>query len=859
MTYLRESNEIESTSDELFSKIRGQFPSISLGDENAKVTSDPEQARFFNFNFEIDGEDYGNVTISLIDNSILKVIYSRNISEELIPEHKKAWYDFLRSIRQFAARKMLEFEVRDITKDRLTPADYKFIQKYEGDYDNMSDTVVSEGFSKKFGSSKSTYQTLNNTKLIFRHTGKVDEEKLGSRSRNIKEIFVENHRGERFKLEFTNSQAARAMARHVAEGGTTYDDFGDHINQLVEEFSALGKFVKFSRNKTFATEEAEQMKEAGYARFKEIKETFKKIAGSRGYNQYKESWNTDRPIVEDDTPDLSTKFMKNVFEDGLDEVMPIVYRAWQSRQVQEQEHEQSFSEWADTVAEGTWAWPDTDEKIIQVEELFAEPIAVGPDASNIQLVLGDHIGDDSLYDYLYDIFDEMGPDTDAREHVIEWLTDRGEDDLVDRLTSVMQSEDSEESEIDIEMDDEMNIDDALGEGPYDNEPGEWEQRQMEDAWVAGMKKATELATQFANPKNFDMHLATRTSSGPEELQTPEDIEAYTNQFIDDLIPEIRDWAYSDEFHGAFEEDEPEFRAKMAEIIRPALERYAAGEDMLASENLDTLTALAGIQEAPQDETMGSEESEYMEQPISMILEKIANEFSSKTGRHFVVDYPEIYSDGFGSELSIDDSEVIVVVRIDWDDGSGSYEKPSVKAKIKHPNGYQKLFNYRTELNDRTIGKLITDKHVQELQNFIGSQETNESGYDDELNEIGALAGLARGAAGRAAGKAAAGIASSAKKFWKGTPEENQPAKTRYAKKLMKKGMDRIRASAEADKKYESSVNEISQDSKDRYVKKASSEHQMAQTGARNAHDHEKPYWERKARNRKKGISRALKK
>lgn len=52
--------------------------------------------------------------------------------------------------------------------------------------------------------------------------------------------------------------------------------------------------------------------------------------------------------------------------------------------------------------------------------------------------------------------------------------------------------------------------------------------------------------------------------------------------------------------------------------------------------------------------------------------------------------------------------------------------------------------------------------------------------------------------------------------------------------------------------------EISKETKDRYVKRAASEHSMASMAKRNADKKDKPYWDRMERNRRKGISRALK-
>ena len=115
--------EIENIAEELFEKVRDRFSDVSLGDDKAKATQNPEEARFFNFDYTVDGEPHGNVTISIIDEQALKVYFSKNISDELDQEHKQDWYKFLRELREFAKRHLLSFEPRDITRSTLQHRD----------------------------------------------------------------------------------------------------------------------------------------------------------------------------------------------------------------------------------------------------------------------------------------------------------------------------------------------------------------------------------------------------------------------------------------------------------------------------------------------------------------------------------------------------------------------------------------------------------------------------------------------------------------------------------------------------------------------------------------------------------------
>ncbi len=40
-----------AVANDLFAKIRGRFPSVTLGNDAGEVTSNPEEARYFDFDF----------------------------------------------------------------------------------------------------------------------------------------------------------------------------------------------------------------------------------------------------------------------------------------------------------------------------------------------------------------------------------------------------------------------------------------------------------------------------------------------------------------------------------------------------------------------------------------------------------------------------------------------------------------------------------------------------------------------------------------------------------------------------------------------------------------------------------------
>ena len=178
MKKLNESKEIESTASALFDKIRTRFQNVTLGDDSAKSEQDPEKARFFNFTYlSKDGTKFGNVTISLIDETSLKVYYGQNISGEMDSVQRSEWYDFLRNLRMFAKRNMLTFDTRDINKGNLDINDVRQQSKVD-DVATKDDLDLDESYINKL---------LNNFELIIENvlTSTDDSDKI----RALKELF----------------------------------------------------------------------------------------------------------------------------------------------------------------------------------------------------------------------------------------------------------------------------------------------------------------------------------------------------------------------------------------------------------------------------------------------------------------------------------------------------------------------------------------------------------------------------------------------------------------------------------------------------------------------------------------------
>ena len=93
--------------EELFNKIRGRFPSITIGNEKGEVTNEPEQARFFDFDFKEGERELGKVSITLSNESI-SIMYNNDFVTNEDSLTKNSWYNFLKEIRVFAKKRMLK-------------------------------------------------------------------------------------------------------------------------------------------------------------------------------------------------------------------------------------------------------------------------------------------------------------------------------------------------------------------------------------------------------------------------------------------------------------------------------------------------------------------------------------------------------------------------------------------------------------------------------------------------------------------------------------------------------------------------------------------------------------------------------
>jgi len=311
--------DLNKISNELFSKIRGRFKDVTIGDEDATPTNDPMSARFFDFPFAANDKSLGQVSISVSENEIT-VIYSNELVTNEDELTKKSWYDFLKELRQFARKRLLNFDTRNINKSNLNKRDYKFLAQKSGD-NNMNET-------KLYGTSRISYQKIGEARIMIKHTESVNQETATGRTQKIGKIYIESSDGERFRYPFKHLSGARAMARHVSEGGNAYDDFGKHIVGLSEEMAKLRKFKNYMGRSAVMAESLSGYTDIVKERIATVKKTIESLQKPAYYKETFEAF--ESPVLEDVPSDVAENWIDELtikqFNEELADVFPYIYK-----------------------------------------------------------------------------------------------------------------------------------------------------------------------------------------------------------------------------------------------------------------------------------------------------------------------------------------------------------------------------------------------------------------------------------------------------------------------------------------------------------------------------------------------------
>ena len=626
---------------DLFYKIRSRFSGLKLGAETGQITINPSEARFFDFDYMEGEQPLGHVSISLAEPNSMKVYFSTGITESMDGGQKDKWYGFLRELRQFAKRRLMSFDTRDIAKDMLDKRDYEFLSQTSKEKQNLQPTVGESIMSESamYGSRTMSYQKLMDTRLIIKHSKAVmDDMQPGARTRNISALFVENQDGERFKYPFIHLAGARAMQRHVANGGLPYDDIGKSIIQMSEELAQLKSFSNYVVRNDLMNSDTNGIVEKGQARLEGLREQIKALSKQSHYEAYKENFQAQdqAEVPEEVVEDFVEKFTIKNFKEDIKSVFPVLYRLMQEEnnigyddivamtQEEVTEEEQSieaydpfakFEQWAMQLGEeSAITSQDSEEQaqaVKELQELVGEHFPAGVDGTNAIESLKGIIEDPQLYKQIKDQAKE-DPDGCVRPLVKKWLEDNAPEvvdqldfgDMVDEPAAAQggdQTAPEEEPQMAGDDPDERDEKDDLPFEPDENptdkdEFGNTIKHRAKHLAKKGMRQAMnvkELA-EFIN-SFYDRESGT-FPKGPEGICTMvgkkfgEEAEQVARKFVERMAPEQEQGA-----------EELEELGRMRELAGMRSEEQDMSEGMNTAEQVADALTKKGVKYSPEKE------------------------------------------------------------------------------------------------------------------------------------------------------------------------------------------------------------------------------------------------------------------
>ena len=382
-------------------------------DASGRASEDPAETEIFSFDFRAEsGQDYGTVVIMLGDDGDLEVYCSDNVGRGMASEDKNDWFGFLEQLKNFATRNFMGFGIKNLNRLR---------------YSMQGQAAIKEGLFESWQGKKDVSWNAGATesRLMIKHKRVMGEGE--ARFRCVENLFIETAEGERYKLPFRNLTAGKAMLEHVRAGGRPYDVRGQHISDMVTELAVLSRFRRANHGRLLEGDTAALVEQTNTYR-ERLQHNLKSLTSRTGYTKYFESWSPEQATAESVVIEgLKHMFVTQSIDQRIEEALPLIARIQQQENAMKET--EIFEAWADRLMEGTWALPDTPEKQSQLIELLSKDLLVGADATNATEQLYDLLGDDELFDQLYELA-RRDANADARQVVLDRMQELSADPSV---------------------------------------------------------------------------------------------------------------------------------------------------------------------------------------------------------------------------------------------------------------------------------------------------------------------------------------------------------------------------------------------------------------------------------------------
>ena len=303
---------IENVATEVRKVIKGSGYRLEMFTEQGDSTLDDREARRFFLK-------PSNIMVTVSEKDAILKLHKPDTVELDEIEHLHS------TLKNLSRKYRLNFDFKSFGHS-LKPKDYVHQAIKSINDEELAMKQMAEGMSSMAGSTKSSYQLVDdNVKLIVRHSKPVDEAVRGSRSRNIKALFIENGAGERFQYPHIHLAGARAMARHVSMGGTPYDSIGTHVAKLSEDYKKLQRFMRYAKSNNVVNEETSNIIEAVKDRYQDIRKNLSRLTSVRGYTEQVSAIQEDAYEAADEkVTELRNMFTAKTFDESLEETLPLI-------------------------------------------------------------------------------------------------------------------------------------------------------------------------------------------------------------------------------------------------------------------------------------------------------------------------------------------------------------------------------------------------------------------------------------------------------------------------------------------------------------------------------------------------------
>lgn len=323
----------ERLSEKTYGTLMGYHFEVKMYTELGATTIDPTEATKF---FVVDPQ-----MLVTIDREEGRITLALSSDEEF--KNTKKLQGRLKAL---ANEFLVNYTVRNYGK-AIVPRDFamdakvkqsKELKKQEEldgrSFEERADIEIRESIGKMFGYRKTSYQKVNEVIIKVRHRRSVDEDKRGARARHIQQIVLE-WGDSKYTMGTTNLPAARAMARHISNGGTIEDNVASYIERGSSLIQEMTKFLRYANSNSLINESTSDIIETIKEQITNYRTDFKRLAGVKTYGVVADRINEGgEPAINEDSEDtavIKDKFTVKSFDEQFETLLPFVSQIMNER------------------------------------------------------------------------------------------------------------------------------------------------------------------------------------------------------------------------------------------------------------------------------------------------------------------------------------------------------------------------------------------------------------------------------------------------------------------------------------------------------------------------------------------------